>query len=538
MQPDLTRQDLNDNWAARPADEVLQSLHTTRRGLEQEEALARLIRFGANQLPEQKQPGFWSKMLAQFNNALIYVLLGATVLTALMQHWIDTWVILGVVIINALIGYIQEEKAQKALDSIKHLLSLKAAVLRGGSRHEVPAEALVPGDIVLLAAGDKIPADVRLIEVSRFSVEESSLTGESEAVDKATEPVEQDTLLGDRRSMAYTGTTVRAGSAVGVVVATASATELGKINTLLAETETMTTPLIRKINRFGQLLSVIIVLFSALLFAFAVWLRHYPISEAIMAVIGLAVAAIPEGLPAILTITLAIGVQRMAQRRAIIRRLPSVETLGSVTVICSDKTGTLTRNEMTVQAIYTTGGMYEVSGAGYEPHGEIRLDGHPVAARQDPILSRLLQAAALCNDAEIGQDDQGQWEVRGTPTEGALKTLAVKAGADTEGQRLAGLPFDSQIKYRATVHQVGDTYLLFANGAPERLLSLCTRQLEPDGTSPVDLAFWERQIETGAASGLRLLGSAYRLLDGPVQSISDDLLAEGLVFIGITGIMS
>ena len=401
------------SWETLTVEDVMSKLSVTQEGLTKQEAKERLEAFGQNKLPVEKQAGFIKKFLLQFNNALIYVLLAAAVLTAFLQHWVDTWVIIAVVVINAIIGYIQEDKAEKALENIKHMLSLKASIIRDGKREEISAEDLVIGDLVLLKAGDKIPADLRLIETSNFQVEEASLTGESEAVSKKIEPVAPETVLGERLSMAYTGTTVRAGSGKGIVIATASDTELGKINTMLSETHATTTPLIRKINGFGKVLSLFIVLFSVLIFLYGIIVQGLTAGETSLAVIGLAVAAIPEGLPAILTITLAIGVQRMAKRNAIIRRLPSVETLGSVTVICSDKTGTLTRNEMTATNIYTRGGEYQVEGAGYEPIGNILKNSEAQDVSKNIVLLRLLQSSYLCNDSELRQNKDGLWDVQG-----------------------------------------------------------------------------------------------------------------------------
>ena len=358
-------------WESLDRQQTLDLLFSSEAGLSDQEVAQRLADLGENRLPEEKQDSALKRFLLQFNNALIYVLLAATVLTAVLQHWLDTFVIIGVVIINALIGYVQEDKAKKALEGIKHMLAPKASVIRDGKRSEIPAEELVPGDIVRIKSGDKIPADLRLLEASRLEIEEASLTGESEAVVKEADSVEEGTLLGERTSMAYTGTTVQAGDGKGVVVATASDTELGKINTMLSETESMTTPLIRKINDFGKKLSFLIIGFSILIFLYGLFVIKTPLEASLLSVIGLAVAAIPEGLPAILTITLAIGVQRMAARKAIIRKLPSVETLGSVTVICSDKTGTLTRNEMTAVSIDTAEGSWQIEGEGYKPEGNL-----------------------------------------------------------------------------------------------------------------------------------------------------------------------
>jgi magnesium-transporting ATPase (P-type) len=472
----------------------------------------------------------------QFNNALIYILLAAAVLTALMGHWLDTWVILGVVIINAVVGFIQEDKAQKALDSIKNLLSLKATIFRGGTKRDIAAELLVPGDIVLLKAGDKVPADIRLISVSRFEVDESSLTGESVAVSKSIQPVQPDVALGDRESMAYAGTAVRTGNATGVVVTTAADTEVGKINTMLSETKSTSTPLMKKINGFGKALTVLVLSFSALLGAYAVFVTGAEWGDTLYKMIGLVVATVPEGLPAIITITLAIGVQRMARQNAIIRRLPSVETLGSVTVICSDKTGTLTKNEMTATNVYTASGDFAVSGLGYSPDGEITLEDTQYCVGYS-VLRRLIQSARLCNSSAVIQEKE-TWIPVGAPTEAALITLARKAGYDgADADKICSIPFDSEFKYRAALIDIDGKRILFANGAPEKLKLMCGSQLTTAGTEPINIPFWEEKIEAAAAHGQRLIGCAYREVSSDYSRIEHEDLNENMIFAGITGII-
>ena len=524
------------HWESLTDEEALQMLNSDKNGLSDEEAIERLATFGENKLPEGKKDGVLKRFLSHFNNALIYILIAAAVLTALMGHWLDTWVILGVVIINAVIGFIQEDKAQKALDSIKNLLSLKAAVFRGGTKREVAAETLVPGDIVLLKGGDKVPADIRLISVSRFEVDESSLTGESIAVSKSIQPVEPNAALGDRESMTYAGTAVRTGNATGVVVATAADTEVGKINTMLSETKSMTTPLIRKINGFGKALTLIVLSFSFLLGIYAILITGAGLYDTLYKMIGLVVAAVPEGLPAVITITLAIGVQRMARKNAIIRRLPSVETLGSVTVICSDKTGTLTKNEMTATNIYTASGDFIVSGLGYAPEGEVTLDSVPATYEND-ILRRLIQSARLCNSSAVVQEKE-TWVPVGAPTEAALITLARKAGFDdTNVNKVCSIPFDSEFKYRAALIDIDGKRILFANGAPERLKQICGTQLTATGTEPMNIPFWEAKIEEAASHGQRLIGCAYREVSSEHSRIEHEDLNEQMIFAGITGII-
>ena len=531
---------IETQWESLETEKVQSILDTGEEGLDSQEAADRQSKFGLNQLPKQKKESELVKFFKQFNNALIYVLLAATVLTAILGHWIDTGVILSVVIINAIIGYIQESKAEKALEGIKQLLSLKSSVIRDGKRGEIPAEELTIGDLVLLGAGDKVPADIRLTEVNNLRVEEAPLTGESKAVSKQVVPVDSDTVLGDRYSMVYTGTTVRQGSAAGIVVAIGGDTELGKINAMLSETKEVTTPLIRKINGLGKRLSVVIILFSLAVMLYGTFVQGLGWAESAMAVIGLAVAAIPEGLPAIMTITLAIGVQEMARRHAIIRNLPSVETLGSVTVICSDKTGTLTKNEMTAKSIYTTAGQYEIEGTGYEPEGRIMQEDEAVDSDDRPELARLLQTAYLSNDAQISEED-GQWQVEGSPTDGALMTLALKADMDKlEAERLSTIPFDSEHKYIATKHRLDQETLLFVSGAPERLLDMAVSQMKPDGsTEDLDADFWKEKIEDGASSGLRMIGLAYCQApsDDAEQDLTHEDLEGKLTYLGVVGLI-
>lgn len=529
-------------WETLQVDQAIAKLDTSKKGLSSEQAAARKESFGANKLPEEKKDSALKRFLLQFNNALIYVLLAATVLTAVLQHWIDTFVILGVVIINAIIGYIQEDKAQKALEGIKSMLSPKASIIRDGKRREIAAEDLVPGDIVIISAGDRIPADIRLISSSGLEIEEASLTGESEAVRKNKEPVDPETVLGERSSMAYTGTTVQAGEGRGIVTTTGSDTELGKINTMLSETESITTPLIRKINSFGHKLSFFIVGFSILVLIYGLTIMSSPFEEVILSVIGLAVAAIPEGLPAILTITLAIGVQKMARKNAIVRRLPSVETLGSVTVICSDKTGTLTKNEMTATSVDTSDSSWEIEGIGYSPDGRL-IDPEDPDKSQDSILKnkalkKLLMSAAICNDSEIVRNEKGHWTVQGTPTEGALRTLTMKAEIDiSETEKVDSIPFDSKYKYKAVLSKTTDDQIIFVNGAPDKLLTMCTKQLGKNGAEDLDQQFWEKTIERRADQGRRMLGLAFRQADKNKQEITHEDVEKDLIFLGTVGII-
>ncbi len=531
-------------WHTTDAEEALNKLKSdASEGITSDEAKKRLEEFGPNKLPEQKQRGPLMRLLMQFHNVLIYVLLAAAVVTALMDHWIDTWVILAVVVINAVIGYVQEGKAEQALENLKKMLSLKANVVRDGRRIEINAEELVPGDIVKLESGDKIPADIRIIAQRNLKIEESALTGESQPVNKTTEPVDENAVIGDRKSMGFNSTMVTYGRATGIVTGTGANTEIGKINTMMGEVEKMTTPLLQQIDGFGKQLSVAILVLTASMFAVGYLFHDYEISELFMAVIGLAVAAIPEGLPAIMTITLALGVQRMASKNAIIRKLPSVETLGSVTVICSDKTGTLTRNEMTAKTVVTANSMYEVEGTGYEPKGEIKSPDSGFDPKNDDALTRLLQSVYLCNEAEIEQKDE-QWILKGDPTEGALITLGQKAGIqnDVDGfSRHDTIPFESDHKFMATLHSdksAGkDDRIIFLKGAPERVIDMCGSALTEKGEGDLDSEFWHGQIDKIAARGERVIAAAMKKASASAGKIEMSDVKEDLVFLGLIGMI-
>jgi potassium/sodium efflux P-type ATPase len=524
-------------WHSKTIEEVFKSLDTNKNGLTEEEASKRSEKYGPNKLPEKGKKSELVRFIKQFDNILIYVLLAAAVVTSLLGHWIDTWIIFAVVFINALIGFIQEGKAEKALEGIKNMLSLKANVLRNGRKNEINAVELVPGDIVSLTAGDKIPADLRIFAAKNFKIEESPLTGESVAVIKNPEPVAEDAELGSRTSMAYSGTTATYGNAKGIVIGIGENTELGKINKMLSEAKEITTPLLKQIDSFGKKLAVTILSLAAILFLFGYFVQDYEINEIFMAVISLAVAAIPEGLPAIMTITLAIGVQRMANRNAIIRKLPSVETLGAVSVICSDKTGTLTRNEMTAKLIVIDGQNYDIEGEGYNPEGNIRCENEKVEISKLDPLKKLLQTAWICNEAEIRKDD-GKWKLVGEPTEGALKTLGFKGGLqDFQPERLDDIPFDSEHKYMATLNKGDDGKIIYIKGAPEKLLDMCNKQLTADGEKELEKEFWLEKINEVAANGMRMLGTAYKIPTGKSNELEKANVEDSAVFLGLVGII-
>ncbi|MEX1119569.1 MAG: cation-transporting P-type ATPase [Terrimicrobiaceae bacterium] len=518
---------------------VLEVLAGTDTGLSANEASKRLETIGLNRLPEAPREGLLRRFFKHFHDLLIYILIAAACLTAAMGHWVDTGVILGVVIINAIIGFLQEGKAEQALAGIRKMLSVHAEVRRDGNWTNIEADELVPGDIVRLRSGDRVPADVRLLEAVNLRIEESALTGESVPAGKSREPTPADSGIGDRHGMAYSGTLVAAGRGTGVVTATGAATELGRINRMISEVQTLATPLTRQMNSFGKVLSIVIVGLAVLMWLVG-WLLHdYTTGELLLASIGFAVAAIPEGLPAILTITLALGVTRMARRQAITRKLNAVETLGSVTVVCSDKTGTLTRNEMTARHVVTSAGRYEVSGTGYRPDGEITLGNVVAEIDEQADLHALIEVMALCNDSNIAGKD-GHWKVTGEPTEGALLALARKAAfSENDYKRIAVVPFESNNKFMATLHRVpdGSVRILF-KGAPDRLLDRCTMQFCGDhGPGPLDHAFWEKQIAEFSSQGLRLLAAAVRDAKADKSDLGLDDLESDMVFLGLVGII-
>ena len=528
-------------WHAVDAADALGELRTNRAGLSEAEAEQRLARFGPNRLPAVQRRGPLARLLQQFHNLLIYVLLAAAVISTLLGHLIDAAVILAVVLANAVIGFVQEGRAEQALDAIRGMVDPRATVLRDGRRRTVPAEQIVPGDVVLIAAGDRVPADLRLLRARSLRIDEAILTGESVAADKAVASVAADTALGDRTPMAFSGTFVATGQGTGVAAATGGATELGRISALLGTVETLKTPLLRQMDGFARQLTLVILGVAVLAFAFAMLVRAYPTDLAFMTMVGLAVAAIPEGLPAILTITLAIGVQRMAARNAIVRRLPAVETLGSVSVICSDKTGTLTRNEMTARSLVTAEGTAEVTGVGYAPAGALSVQGRDLDPAEQPILLQLARAGLLCNDAELRATD-GAWRVDGDPMEGALLTLALKAGLDPAGERRAcrrtdEIPFDAQHRFMATLHRGDEAGFVLIKGAPERVLEMCTRERRADGDHVLDVAAWQARAEALAAEGERVLAFATKPIDidpgGCELSIAH--VADGATLLGFVG---
>jgi magnesium-transporting ATPase (P-type) len=529
-------------WHAVDPDEVLRRLDSNpHSGLEADEVRRRLERFGPNQLPEGRKRGPFMRLLAQLNNILVCVLLATGFIKLMLGLWLDGAIILGVVVFNALLGFIQEGKAEKTLDSIRHMLSAEARTLRGEEIRMVPAEGLVPGDIVLLESGDKIPADLRLVDVKNLRTEEAALTGESVPIDKATDAVSEKATVGDREGMAFSGTLVAGGRATGVVVATGAHTELGRINQMMTSVSALETPLLRQIKKLGYAITAAIAVVSVIVFVFARWVRHLPFVEVFQAVVSIAVSVIPEGLPALITVTLAIGVQRMAKRNTIIRLLPAVETLGSVSRICSDKTGTLTLMEMMVVSAVTAESALDITGQGYGSEGQVLKDGKP--AGEDPVLKLMGRVAVLCNDAELLQ--QGEtWKVEGDPTEGALYPFAAKIGLERQVEKEAlprtdAIPFESEHKFMATLHRdAAGMEILLVKGAPEVIFMHCDRHQTKDGPAPIDRGHFVNEADRLAGQGERVLALAW--LENPdveAGSLTHEDLPGNLVLLGVIGLL-
>ena len=514
-------------------------------GLSRAEAAERLQRYGPNLLPPATSGGPIRRLLRQLQNPLIYVLLVAGAVTVALGEAVEAAVIFGVVVINAIVGFIQESKAEAELDALRSLVRTSARVVRAGRSESVPSETLVPGDLVVIQAGDKVPADIRLLEVAELQADESALTGESVPVVKDEVALPIDTPVADRRNMLYSGTLITTGSGAGIVVATGSQTELGEIHRLVRSVDPLATPLTRRLAWFSKVLTAVILALAAVTFAVGV-LRGEPWADMFSAAVALAVGAIPEGLPAAVTITLAIGVGRMARRRAVIRRLPAVETLGSTTVICTDKTGTLTQNQMTVRSVWTVHGPYRLGGHGYDPAGEITgPEGAAASLAADEALAWTMRAGALCNDASLHRDEGGQWQVVGDPTEAALLVAAAKASlatAEVRGRypRQDTIPFTSARQYMATLHTevgAGERSVVAAKGGVEQMLELCGAQLDAAGRSaPLDRAAILDQATALAATGLRVLAIAV-LRAEPGWRFEGEALAGRLVFAGLQAML-
>ncbi|ATI81586.1 HAD-IC family P-type ATPase [Sphingobium yanoikuyae] len=517
-------------WHALPPEEALATLSVEATGLDQRDAEARLRRYGPNALPEAPRQHPLLRFLAHFNSVLIYFLLGAALIALLLNHGIDAAVILAVVLVNAVVGFIQEGKAEEALGAIQDMIAPHAMVLRSGERRVVAVPELVPGDIVLLEAGDRVPADIRLLRARGLLIDEAALTGESVAAEKHQTLIAADAGIADQNNMAFSGTLVAAGQATGLVVETGSHTQIGRISGMLKAVEVGKTPLVRQIDDFARLMTWSVLAGAVVLFLFAVLARGFHWIDALIAIVALSVGVVPEGLPAVITITLAIGVQRMAARQAVIRRLPAVETLGATSVICTDKTGTLTRNEMTVRHLLLPGGDLHVSGSGYAPTGAISVaeGGDDAEALAD--AAPILRCGLLCNDALLRHGHDG-WTVQGDPMEGALVALAMKAGLSAdhvrdEWPRIDEIPFDAAYRFMATLHRAPDgSSAIFIKGAPEALLAMT-------GAGAVA---WDARLSAAADRGERLLGFAVKRIASAPDRIGFDDLKNGVELLGLMG---
>lgn len=528
------------HWHHLPEEEVVDLLDgNPEKGLDQFQVKHLQETFGPNALTAKKGKGPLKRFLLQFHQPLIYILIVSGIITALLQEWVDSGVIFGVVLVNAIIGYLQEAKAVNALAALARTMTTVATVLRHGEKIHIPATELVTGDIVLLTSGDKVPADMRLLSVRDLRVDESALTGESLPVEKKEGKLKHDTLLADRLNMVYASSLVTYGQGKGIVTGIGDQTEVGRISELISSADELATPLTRKIAHFSHILLYAILALAGLTVAVGLF-RGQSLFDMFMAAVALAVGAIPEGLPAAVTITLAIGVSRMAKQRAIIRKLPAVETLGSTTVICSDKTGTLTENQMTVQKIMAGGVEYEVTGAGYNPSaGKILQQGNSFDPGKYPALIECLRAGILCNDSLLLQNDE-EWRVQGDPTEGALFVPAIKGGIDLAEQknrfpRLDVLPFESEHQYMATLHKSkdGSKQLIYIKGAVEAVLARCGSQLDAgNSVSDLDADKIIHQVEQMAKMGLRVLAFAKKERTA-VDGITHDDVRSDLVFIGL-----
>jgi Ca2+-transporting ATPase len=536
---------LNHHWHHLPAPEVASLLETDpEKGLDLFEVKHRQKHFGQNQLTPPKGISPWMRFLLQFHNPLIYILVAAGLIKLGMGGIVDAIVIFAVVLVNAGIGYLQEAKAERAIQALTQSLITETTVIRAGKSIRLPSTELVPGDLVTLSSGDKVPADLRLIYSRDLQVAESALTGESTAVNKmADAKLAADTVLADRSNMAYASTLVTYGQARGIVTSTGDQTEIGRISQMISSAASLETPLTRKMSAFSKKLLIIILALAALVIAIGL-LRKESLDEIVSSAIALAVGAIPEGLPAAVTVTLAIGVARMARRRAIIRKLPAVETLGSTTVICSDKTGTLTQNQMTVRRVVVGESFVEVGGNGYEPIGDISLSGNKVARGDYSGISECLLAGLVCNDSALVEKD-GRWEAQGDPTEVALVVAARKIGLTPEearerAPRLDAIPFESQHQFMATLHQQKDsgTAIVYLKGAVEVVLKHCTTACDAAGSPiPLDSTRVHHQVEKLAAEGLRVLAFARAELPHDTAQIAAATLPRSFVFLGIQGMI-
>jgi magnesium-transporting ATPase (P-type) len=526
------------SWYQLEVKEVLRKLKTSEEGLNDEEVAKRLSEYGPNVFAKEEKISKLKILLHQFTSPLIYILIIAGIVTMLLQEYVDTGVIMAVVILNAVIGYVQEFKAEESMRALKKMVLPKARVIREGREREIESKVLVPGDVVMIASGGKVPADLRLIRNIELKVDEAALTGESISVEKTTAVIKEENLTpGDQKNMAFTGTIVVSGRGTGVVVETGCNTILGQIAEEVRQVEVLKTPLQNKLERFAKFIGLFVIAFSVIVLGVGITYGE-KISEMFMVAVATAVSAIPEGLPVAVTIAMAIGVARMARRKAIIRKLPAVETLGSTTVICSDKTGTLTKNEMTVRLIYDGQHAYEVTGSGYEPKGDILHEKLPLKVKERENLQLVLRIGLLCNESEIYQED-GVYKVEGDPTEGALIVSAMKIGLNPIEEKesfvqLAILPFESEHGYMATLHKHGDRKYIFVKGAPEQVLDMCTECMLEGGFKAKDIV---KVSSDFAKQGMRVLAMGFKEVPLDKEELSHKDIEEGIVYAGLQGMI-
>lgn len=518
--------------------ELLTELQSAVEGLDSASAAARLATVGPNRLPEEPPTPAWQRLLRQFRSLFIYVLMLSAGLSVMLGHYVDAGVILAVVIINGIIGFIQEGKAEEALRAILSMTTTTCLVQRDGQLHNMDAAALVPGDVVQLQAGDRVPADMRLLSSKELRCDESALTGESNPLGKHTMQVPAATPLAERHNMVFMGTMVVAGAARGVVTSTGSGTEIGTINTMVQAVAISQTPLQKQLADLARNLTIAVLILSVGVIVFGMLVHDYSFGEMLQGAIAIAVAAIPEELPAIVTIVLAIGVMRMARSNALVRRLPAVEVLGSVDIICTDKTGTLTANAMTVRVLESATRRFEISGEGYSPQGSI---GEPGAAAI-PLLTQAAHVAVLCNESNVEKKEDGLWVINGDPTEGALYVLAMKQGLDAVAvtrswQRLDVLPFEAERRYMATLNRSPEgVSQIMLKGAPERLLDFCSQQLGDNGAEPLQRALWQEKINGLAERGMRVMALACREVDANKTSLDHDDISHDMLLVALVGI--
>ncbi|PKH00220.1 cation-transporting P-type ATPase [Paraglaciecola sp. MB-3u-78] len=539
---DTVEDGLQQAWHAQPSETVAEGLNAdVKLGLSSNDATIRLHRYGMNNITEHKGTGPFKRFMIQFHQPLVYILLAAVAVTMALGEWVDSAVIFMVVLLNAIIGFVQESKALQAINALSKSVKSTAIVIRDGNKISISAEQLVPGDLVVLQPGDKVSADMRLIKVKDLKIDESALTGESVATEKNSTLLPKDSVLGDRKNMAYSSTLVTYGTGLGLVTETGDATEIGKISTLITTTKTLDTPLTKRIAHFSHILLYAILILAGLTI-FIGWLHGQPLIESFMAAVALAVGAIPEGLPAAVTIMLAIGVSRMAKRRAVIRNLPAVETLGSTTVICSDKTGTLTKNEMTVRELWSAGQHLTTTGSGYDPEGDFFLQEKPTNISNMPSVLETLTAGLLCNDSNLHapnslNDGNMQWSITGDPTEAALIAATIKADIKREAvscERLDTIPFQSEYQYMATLNVRDSQHMIFLKGSLESLLPRCVSMLDESGNpQKMDMSLIEQQAEQMAARGLRVLAFARKRVANDVDTINHSNVEGEMEFLGL-----